>query len=100
MEAKTNDTPTDDLSRQDATSRDSEQYTVSIAEAAEFFTRAGLPRTERSIQRFCKQGDLICAFQETAYGSRYLIRRSSIDRLIQQKLQALTVSRELGGRDV
>ena len=90
----------DEVSRHDATGRDSEQYTVSVTEAAELFTVSGLPRTERAIQRFCKKGDLICAFQETAYGSRYLIKRSSIDRLIQQKLQALAVTPAAESRDV
>ena len=99
METQTNDTPADDLSQHVATGRDTEQYTISVAEAAELFTIAGLPRTERAIQRFCKKGDLICAFQETAYGSRYLIKHSSIDRLIQQKLQALPVTPDTDGRD-
>ena len=99
METFTHDIPSPDIARHDATGRDAEQYTVSVPQAAEFFTAAGLPRTERAIQRFCKKGDLICAFQETAYGSRYLIRQSSIDRLIQQKLQALAVTPEADGRD-
>ena len=99
MKTFTHDIPSPDIARHDATGRDAEQYTVSVPEAAEFFTAAGLPRTERAIQRFCKKGDLICAFQETAYGSRYLIRQSSIDRLIQQKLQALAVTPESDGRD-
>jgi hypothetical protein len=76
-----------DTSRPVAVGRDSEEYIVSVMEAAELFTQAGLPRTERAIQRFCKKGDLLCAFQETTYGARYLIKRSSIDRLIAQKLQ-------------
>ena len=100
MDTKTADILPDDMSRPDATGRDSEPYTISVTEAAELFTQSGLPRTERAIQRFCKKGDLLCAFQETAYGSRYLIRRSSIDRLIQQKLQALAVTPDSEGRDV
>lgn len=99
METLTPDIPSSNIARHDATGRDAEQYTVSVPEAAEIFTAAGLPRTERAIQRFCKNGDLICAFQETAYGSRYLIRQSSIDRLIQQKLQALAVTPETDDRD-
>ena len=74
METFPHDIPSPEIARHDATGRDAEQFTVSVPEAAELFTAAGLPRTERTIQRFCKKGDLICAFQETAYGSRYLIR--------------------------
>ncbi len=88
-----------DVSRHVATDRDIEPYTISVAQASEIFTQAGLPRTERAIQRFCKKGELLCAFQETAYGSRYLIRRSSIDRLIQQKLQALSAIPDVDSRD-
>jgi hypothetical protein len=89
-----------EVSRSDATSRDTEQYTVSVTEAAELFTAAGLPRTERAIQRFCKRGDLLCAFVDTPFGSKYLIKRSSLDRLIEQKLQTQTFSAEQDGRDL
>ena len=89
-----------DLSRPVATSADTEQYTVSVTEAAELFTASGLPRTERAIQRFCKHGDLICAFVDTSFGSKYLIKRSSIDRLIEQKLQTQAFTSDEDGRDV
>jgi len=88
-----------EVSRPDATRRDIEQYTVSVTEAAELFTAAGLPRTEHAIQRFCKRGDLLCAFVDTPFGSKYLIKRSSIDRLIEQKLQTQTFTAEQDGRD-
>jgi hypothetical protein len=88
-----------EVSRHDATSRDTEQYTVSVPETAELFSAAGLPRTERAIQRFCKRGDLICALVDTPFGSKYLIKRSSIDRLIQQTLQAQAFTADQDGRD-
>ena len=78
----------DDMSRPVATSHDEEPCTISVPEASELFSIAGLPRTERAIQRFCKKGELKCAFVETPFGSKYLIARSSIDRLIVQKQQA------------
>jgi hypothetical protein len=77
-----------DVSRPVATSHDDEPCTVSVPEASELFATAALPRTERAIQRFCKKGELKCAFVETPFGSKYLIARSSIDRLIVQKKQA------------
>lgn len=93
----------DDVSRLVATS-DDEPCTVSVPEASELFAAADLPRTERAIQRFCKKGELKCAFVETPFGSKYLIARSSIDRLIIQKKQAQkfapeTTSRDLSGPD-
>ena len=89
-----------EVSRPVATTNDTEQYTVSVTEAAELFTAAGLPRTERAVQQFCKRGDLICAFVDTPFGSKYLIKRSSIDRLIEQKLQTQAVISDEDGRDL
>jgi hypothetical protein len=91
---------TPDVSRPVATSHDDEPCTVSVPEASEFFAAAGLPRTERAIQRFCKKGELKCAFVETPFGSKYLIARSSIDRLILQKQQAQKFAQETTVRDL
>jgi hypothetical protein len=73
-------------SRPVATSPD-ELYTVSVPAASEMFAEAGIPRTERAIQRFCKNGELKWAFVDTPYGRKYLISQSSITRLITQKQQ-------------
>jgi len=89
-----------DMSRPVATSHDEEPCTVSVPEASELFAAAGLPRTERAIQRFCKKGELKWAFVETSFGSKYLIARSSIDRLIIQKQQAQKFARVANGRDL
>src|SRR5580658_6536038 len=89
-----------DVSRPVATSHDDEPCTVSVPEASELFATAALPRTERAIQRFCKKGELKCAFVETPFGSKYLIARSSIDRLIVQKKQAQKFAAETSSRDL
>ena len=52
-------TMTDDLSRPVATSDDSD-FTLTIDDALERYARAGLPRTPRSIQRYCAKGHLQC----------------------------------------
>jgi hypothetical protein len=91
---------TDDVSRPVATSHDDEPCTVSVPEASELFAVAGLPRTERAIQRFCKKGELRCSFVETPFGSKYLISRSSIDRLILQKQQAQKFAPDATVRDL
>src|SRR5471030_2964098 len=72
---------TDDLSRPVATTDDSE-FTLSIEEALERYARAGLPRTPRSIQRYCAKGDLDCRRIETQFGEKYLISPASIDKHI------------------
>ena len=58
---------TDDQSRLVATTPDTE-FTVTIDEALERYARAGLPRTPRSIQRYCAKGHLDCRRIETQFG--------------------------------
>lgn len=70
-----------DTSRQVATSPDSD-FTLTIDEALERYARAGLPRTPRSIQRYCAKGHLDCRRIETQFGEKYLISPASIDKHI------------------
>ena len=72
---------TDDLSRQVATTDDSD-FTFTIDEALERYSRAGLPRTPRSIQRYCAKGHLQCRLIETEFGEKYLIAPTSVDKHI------------------
>jgi hypothetical protein len=72
---------TDDLSRQVATTPDSE-FSLSIDDALERYARAGLPRTPRSIQRYCAKGHLDCRLIETSFGEKYLISPASVDKHI------------------
>jgi hypothetical protein len=71
----------DDQSRPVATRPDSE-FTLTIDEALERYARAGLPRTPRSIQRYCAKGHLECRLIETSFGEKYLISPESIDKQI------------------
>jgi hypothetical protein len=71
----------DDQSRPVATRPDSE-FTLTIDEALERYTRAGLPRTPRSIQRYCAKGHLECRLIETPIGEKYLISPPSVDKHI------------------
>ncbi len=71
----------DDQSRPVATRPDNE-FTVTIDEALERYARAGLPRTPRSIQRYCAKGHLECRLIETSFGEKYLISPESIDKHI------------------
>jgi hypothetical protein len=72
---------TDDLSRHVATSDDSD-FTLTIDEVLERYARAGLPRTPRSIQRYCAKGHLQCRLIETEFGEKYLIAPTSVDKHI------------------
>jgi hypothetical protein len=71
----------EDMSRQGATSPDSE-YTLTIDEALERYYRAGLPRTPRSVQRYCAKGHLDCRLIETPFGEKYLISPASVAKHI------------------
>src|SRR5580692_8765566 len=71
----------DDLSRPVATSDDSD-FTLTIDDALERYARAGLPRTPRSIQRYCAKGHLQCRLIETEFGEKYLITPASVDKHI------------------
>jgi hypothetical protein len=72
---------TDDMSRPVATSDDSD-FTLTIDEALERYARAGLPRTPRSVQRYCAKGHLQCRLIETEFGEKYLIAPDSVDKHI------------------
>jgi hypothetical protein len=72
---------TDDQSRPVATTPDSD-FTLTIEEAVERYARAGLPRTPRSIQRYCAKGHLDCRRIETQFGEKYLISPASVDKHI------------------
>jgi hypothetical protein len=72
---------TDDLSRPVATRPDTD-FTLSIDEALERYGRAGHPRTPRSVQRYCAKGHLQCRLVETAFGEKYLIEPTSVDKHI------------------
>jgi hypothetical protein len=87
---------TDDLSRPVATSPDSD-FTLTIDEALERYARAGLPRTPRSVQRYCAKGHLDCRRIETAFGEKYLISPGSVDKHIAyiEEVRPVATSRDM-----
>ena len=87
----------DDQPRPAATSPD--DYTVSIEDAVAFYERAGLPRTPRTIQRYCGNGHLDCRRVEIPYGEKYLITPASITKhiaYIEETRQTLTAATRRG----
>src|SRR5207245_6280827 len=70
-----------DLSRHAATIDDSD-YSLSIEDALARYEVAGLPRTTRSIQRYCAKGHLDAHRIETPFGEKFLITPASVDRHI------------------
>src|SRR6266568_5151585 len=86
---------TDDQSRQVATSPDSD-FILAIEDALDRHERAGLPRTPRSIQRYCAKGHLQCRLLETQFGEKWLIEPQSVDKHVAYlKEVAPTTSRDM-----
>ena len=86
----------DDLSRPVATTPDSE-FTLTIDDALERYARAGLPRTPRSVQRYCAKGHLDCRRIETQFGEKYLISPASVDKHIAyiEEVRPVATSRDV-----
>lgn len=70
-----------DQSRLVATSSDSE-FTLTIEDALALYAEAGIPRTPRSIQRYCAKQHLSSRRIETEFGEKYLITRASVEKHI------------------
>src|SRR5271168_4187193 len=85
-----------DLSRPVATSPDSD-FTLTIDEALERYAHAGLPRTPRSIQRYCAKGHLECRLIDTGFGEKYLIAPSSVNKHIAyiEEVRPVATGREM-----
>src|SRR5882757_4558433 len=67
--------------RPGATSNDSE-FTLTIDDALSLYAEAGIPRTPRSIQRYCAKEHLSSRRIETEFGEKYLITRASVEKHI------------------
>ena len=57
-------------------------FTLSIEDALKQYTDAGLPRTPRSIQRYCALGHLECRRVDTAFGQKWVVTPDSVERHI------------------
>src|SRR6266567_2950727 len=85
-----------DLSRHAATSDDID-YSLSVEEALARYEAAGVPRTPRSIQRYCAKGDLDAHHVEMPFGDKFLITPASVDRHIAyiNEVRLVATSRDL-----
>jgi hypothetical protein len=72
---------TTDQSRLVATSSDSD-FTLTIDDALALYAEAGIPRTPRSIQRYCAKQHLSSRRIETEFGEKYLITPASVEKHI------------------
>jgi len=72
---------TTDPSRLAATSSDGD-FTLTIDDALAVYAEAGIPRTPRSIQRYCAKQHLSSRRIETEFGDKYLITAASVEKHI------------------
>jgi hypothetical protein len=70
-----------DQSRLVATSSESD-FTLTIDNALALYAEAGIPRTPRSIQRYCAKQHLSSRRIETEFGEKYLITPASVEKHI------------------
>ena len=91
--------PSRDRTRQDATDNDTD-FSLSLEEVAERYERAGLPRTLRSLQRYCANGHLDARKIATTTGDKYLVTPQSVARHIAQTVEFSQLDAVANGRDV
>ncbi len=85
-----------DTSRNDAAERDQARHTLSAGETSVIFAEAGVPRSVRTVQRYCKKGHLYCITIDTEISEKYLIDRNSVERRIKELQQLDRVLRSTG----
>ena len=72
----------EDASRQALTAP--HEATLSVENAALLFEEAGIPKSTRTIQRYCRNGILQCIRTDAEFGDRYLINQASVERRIDE----------------
>ena len=75
--------PGPDQTRQGATVADHD-YSLTIEDVANLYSAAGLPRTPRTIQRYCAKEHLDARKVTTTMGDKYLVAAYSVARHIAQ----------------
>ena len=78
-----------DVSRQQF---DQSLYTLDVDQASALFSQAGVPRSPRSIDRYCKSGHLVCMKIETERNEKYLITSESVAERIKELQQVIPSS--------
>ena len=81
-----------DVSRRDATERDTSRHTLTIKQAADLFFSLGVPRSPRSVQRFCERGNLDAIQVKGEKTERYFINPQSIERYAKELKQLENIS--------
>lgn len=80
-------------SRHDAPQHDLSRHTLTIKQASQLFTDLGVPRSIRSIQRFCENGSVDSIRVKGEKTERNFINQESVERYAKELLQLEHISR-------
>jgi hypothetical protein len=81
--------PQQDVSRHDDTVS---QYTLTVEEASQTFINAGIPRSPRTVIRYCSLKHLDCIKVDTERNEKYLVSPSSVQARIEELQQVMAAS--------
>jgi hypothetical protein len=70
--------------------QDTHSQRLTIDEAVQIFAAAGVPRSHRTVSRYCEQKILNALLMDTENGQMYVISRESVERRIKEIKQFLT----------
>lgn len=70
---------------------DTTGHELTVEEVASLFVDAGMPRSPRTIRRYCAKGHLACVLADTELNERYMINRASVENRIAE-LQSVVTS--------
>ena len=82
----------DNVSRHDATQHDMSRHTLTIKQASLLFSQLGVPRSPRSVQRFCELNNIDAIRVKGEKTERYFINRESVERYAQELQQLENIS--------
>ena len=85
--------PTPLPSRHDTIQHDMSRHTLTIKQASALFVNLGVPRSTRSIQRFCEIGSIDCIRVKGEKTERYFINQPSVERYAKELQQLEHISR-------
>jgi hypothetical protein len=78
--------PGRDVSRPVETQRDMTRYSLTAELASLRFARAGVPRSPRTVMRYCSSGHLDCVKIDTDKNERYLVTPESVEKRTEELL--------------
>jgi hypothetical protein len=85
-----------DIARNDAPKRDAARHPLTTEQAAELFAELGVPRSKRSVQRFCELGHLDFVPIKGPRGDEFFISRLSVERYAEELRQIEAIA-TIGG---